>query len=373
MGGVAEQRNAAMAPVRQRVAVAHRIFPADRGRPHQSVDIDSGNFEAPGVGNHFVHPSDPRPGIDGRRRDLAIRDARNDRPVGEARLRRRAWRDRVERDFRAHAAGDVHRPASQELRPFRGAAPEHQPLPTRAPLFRIEVATHDGMDAVRADEHVAAHGLAHQPEPGVREMGDDAAFVLDEALQLQAGAYRAGAKFGDHLVVDHFLQPAAMDRELRKVEAGVRAALFAPHLLTKPADIVQFPGADAHGVELRHEVERREFLDGVRQNVDADPELPDLGRLFENDKVNAAPMKHERQRQSADASARDERLHGSAPFPALTSPLQAAAGNRLRVWPRAPRLRPASARACCGSPRRDRRAGVSATPRTCISQCAPTC
>ena len=145
--------------------------------------------------------------------------------------------------------------------------------------------TRDGVDAVRADEHVAAHGFAAQPELGVSEMCDDAALVLDEALQLQAGAYRAGTKFGDHFVVDHFLQPAAMDRELRKVEAGVRAALFAPHLLTKPADVVQFLGADARSVELRQQVERSELLDGVRQNVDADPDLPDLGRLFENNRI----------------------------------------------------------------------------------------
>jgi hypothetical protein len=112
-------------------------------------------------------------------------------------------------------------------------------------------------------------------------MRDDAALVLDEALQLQAGAYRAGPHFGEHFVVDDFLQLPAMDRELRKVEAGVRAALFAPHLLAKPADVVQFLGADACGVELRQQVERSELLDRMRQNVDADPDLPDLGRLFE--------------------------------------------------------------------------------------------
>src|SRR5580698_1801836 len=101
----------------------------------------------------------------------------------------------------------------------------------------------------------------------------------------------------------------------------------------------------------------------MRQNVDANADLPDLGRLFENNRFNAAPMKHKRKCQSANAGARDERLHGSAPSPAFTSPLQAAAGNRLRVSPTVRRLRQASARACCGSPRRGRRAGASATPR----------
>ena len=76
MGGVAQQRDAAEAPMGQRVAVAHGIFPADRRRAHQRLDIDAGNFEAPGVGDHLLHASDPRPGIDRRRRDLAVGDAR---------------------------------------------------------------------------------------------------------------------------------------------------------------------------------------------------------------------------------------------------------------------------------------------------------
>ena len=73
------------------------------------------------------------------------------------------------------------------------------------------MATNDGVDAVRADEHVAAHGFAAQPELRVGEMRHDAALVLDEALQLHAGAHGAGTEFGDNGVVDHFLQPAAMD------------------------------------------------------------------------------------------------------------------------------------------------------------------
>src|ERR1700722_53943 len=118
-----------------------------------------------------------------------------------------------------------------------------------------------------------------------------------------------------------------------------------------------------HFVEV---LPKTRFQLSVRQNVDADPDLADLGRLFENDRFNTAPMKHQRKRQSADAGARNEHLHGSDPSPVLTSPPQAAAGNRPRVWPPVRRLRQASARVCCGSPRRGRRADASATPRICI-------
>ena len=138
-------------------------------------------------------------------------------------------------------------PAIYIERPVRNfghsAAPRQSISPCQfgATLLRIEMAAHDGVDAVRADEHVAAHGLAARPELRVGEMRDDAALVLDEALQLHAGAYRAGTEFGDHVIVDHFLQPTAMDRELREVEAGVRAARFAPDLLAEPADVDAVP------------------------------------------------------------------------------------------------------------------------------------
>src|ERR1700722_17606449 len=129
MSGVAEQRDAAIAPMRQWVPVAHGIFPADRSRADQRFDVDAWNVEAPGVMNHLAHASISRPGIDGRGWDLPVGDARNDRPVGEAFVRRRSRRDWIERDLGTHAARNIHRAARQELRPFRGAPPEHQPLP----------------------------------------------------------------------------------------------------------------------------------------------------------------------------------------------------------------------------------------------------
>jgi hypothetical protein len=138
---------------------------------------------------------------------------------------------RVSGYLRAHAARDNHRAASQELRPFPGAAPEHEALPFRTTLLGVEMTAHHGMDAIGADEHIGAHGLAAEPRLGVREMRDDPALVLHEALQPEPRAHRAGTEFRDDFVVDHLLQAATMDRELRIVEAGVHTALLRPHLL----------------------------------------------------------------------------------------------------------------------------------------------
>ena len=166
--------------------------------------------------------------------------------------------------------------------------------------------THHGMDAIGADEHVGAHGLAAHAGLGVREMRDDPALVLHEPLQPEPRAHCAGTESRNHFVVDHLLQTAAMDRELRIVEARVQPTQLGPHLLPKPADVMQFLGADADGVKLGQKIERGQLLDGVGQNVDADADFPDLGSLFVNDALDAPPVKHERKRQSAEARACDE-------------------------------------------------------------------
>ena len=52
-----------------------------------------------------------------------------------------------------------------------------------------------------------------------------------------------------HRLVDHALQPAAMDRELRHVVAGVEAARLAPDLLAEAVGVDQLVGADRDRVE----------------------------------------------------------------------------------------------------------------------------
>ena len=171
----------------------------------------------------------------------------------------------------------------------------------------------DGVDAVRCDERLAANRLARGAEPRVREMRGDAAFVLKEPGETHARPNRVGAEFGDDGVVYDLLQPPAMNRELRVFEARIGASRLAPDLLAEPIDVNQFLGADGDRVERGQETEHREFLDRVRQGVDADADLADLARLFVDDGLDAALVQHQRQGQSADAAARDEDGHLSSP------------------------------------------------------------
>ena len=83
----------------------------------------------------------------------------------------------------------------------------------------------------------------------VEEIGGDAALVLRERAEPVAGVDAALAEPRAHRLEDHALQPAAMDRELRHVVAGVEAARLAPDLLAEPVGVDQFVGADADRVE----------------------------------------------------------------------------------------------------------------------------
>ena len=99
-----------------------------------------------------------------------------------------------------------------------------------------------------ADQDVAPGGrrvVALAPlEPG----GDAGAVVL-EAGQLVAGVHVGAADPLDHRLVQHGLQLAAVDRELRKLVAGVEAAQVAPHLLAEAVGVDQLVGSDADPVE----------------------------------------------------------------------------------------------------------------------------
>ena len=109
--------------------------------------------------------------------------------------------------------------------------------------------------------------------------------------------------------MDHALQPAAMDRELRHVMAGIDAARIAPDFLAVAIEIIQHVGADRDVVELLQQPETGEFADRMRQRVDADAEFADGVGLLEQFAADAAGPQHQRRGQAADTAADDNRLH----------------------------------------------------------------
>src|SRR5271166_1067344 len=110
-------------------------------------------------------------------------------------------------------------------------------------------------------------------------------------------------------LMDDALQMPAMNRELRHVIAGIRSARLAPDLLTEAVGVEELECADRDLVEPIEETEFSQFLDRVRQRIDADAELADRFRLLEHLAIEAASMQHERGREAADAATDNDRLH----------------------------------------------------------------
>src|SRR5262245_46312003 len=166
------------------------------------------------------------------------------------------------------------------------------------------------MDAVGADQNVAMGGL-HMPAVAIEEPGGDAGFVLGERAQPRAGMDARFAEPRPHRLIDHRLEPAAMDRKLREIEAGIGAARLPPDLLAEAVAIEQLVGADTDGIEPRQQAEPGQLPDGMWEGVDADAQLPNLVALLEDLAVDAPGMQHQGGRQSANSPADHNRFHGA--------------------------------------------------------------
>ena len=130
-----------------------------------------------------------------------------------------------------------------------------------------------------------------------------------------------------HGVVDHALQPAAMDGELRDLVARIGAARLAPDLLAEPVGVDQLVGADADRIEPVEQPELRQLLDRVRQRVDADAELAHRVGLLVDFAVDPARMQHQRGGEPADPAADDDRLHDTLRKPLPRRLLTSGAGG----------------------------------------------
>src|SRR5208282_4981641 len=147
----------------------------------------------------------------------------------------------------------------------------------------------------------------------VEEISGHAAVVLRERAEPAAEVNAGFSEPRPHRLVDHALQPAAMNRELRNVITGVDAARLAPDLLTETVGVEQLVGADRDSIQALEQAELGQFLDGVRQRIDADAQLADGVRLLEEFAVDPAGVQHQRRDQPADARACDDHLHDDTP------------------------------------------------------------
>src|SRR5262249_35447444 len=167
---------------------------------------------------------------------------------------------------------------------------------------------HQRMNAVGADQHVATRGRPMRAM-AIEEIGTHAAFILAKMSQPMAGVDARLGEPGAYRPVDDRLQPAAMDGELRHLVAGIGATQLAPDLLPEAVGVEQLVGSDPHRVEAFEQPELAQFLDRMRQRVDADAELTNGVRLLVDLAVDAAGVQHERGGETPDAAADNDDLH----------------------------------------------------------------
>ena len=113
MGGVAQKGDAAVAPARQRVAIAHRIFPELVGRLDHGAGIDIGDAEALQMRHQILETAGPRPVLLLRQLRSIRRRRGRPQPNWSAACRARSFRDRINDEFCREAAGHDHRAAGQ--------------------------------------------------------------------------------------------------------------------------------------------------------------------------------------------------------------------------------------------------------------------
>src|SRR5262245_2485591 len=307
MGSVAEQRDAAEAPARERIAVDHRIGEDCVGLAHHCRHVEPIEVPVAIDRQEVVEPSWLVP-VD-RHGHLAL-DLHH--PVDELVAGRiDVIANRIDDEGRMPrtdagdgAAGEVG------LLP-RYAAPHIDAAIGERAFLRIELRPHRRMDAVACDQHVA---LVLRERRAVRrdEARGDAAVALLDADATVSGDEAFRAQSLAHRVEQHLVEVAAMDGEMRPAMPGgepPRLAVDELAVAGKEGIVLWLAG---HGRERVLQPELAELLHRVRAEIDPDAERKNLGSGLEYPDTTGGlgGMGSQRQGQPADAAADDDELHG---------------------------------------------------------------
>ena len=205
-----------------------------------------------------------------------------------------------------HPSRTHHAGARQHRLPAGDAAPHVDAGITRLALVRKKLLADSGVDAVAGDRGPAAHGAAVRSRWPVGKMHADARCVLLDADAMMVGDEPVIPGAGAKGLEQGHLQIAAMDRELRLGIARRAAQRLLIDQLAEAVEKGRVAGLDRHPRQRRLEPERREFPGGMRKQIDANPDRPDLGGGFEDPAGKRGGMQREAECQAADAAANDD-------------------------------------------------------------------
>ncbi len=312
VGGVAEQGDASPAPVRQRIAVDHRVLQDQLVAGQQVADVEPAQVPVGEERQHVLQAPVAVPV--GLVVELADGGARHHAHPVHQRLAfgRVTRRDRIGDQARpVLVVGDDHGLAVEEAVELGDAAPHGDPTVGQRPLVGMQVRADRRMDAVGADQHIGTErlGLA----VSVAGADQHAAVALLDTLHAETGAYRLLAEALAHRGEQDHLQFAAMDRVLRIGVAGFHPARLGPYRGAALVDVAQLVGGDGGGRQRRAEAQFGKGLDRRRLDIDADAKGAYLAAAFQQrDLADAGLVQGQGATEAADAGAGDENIDGFA-------------------------------------------------------------
>ncbi len=307
VGGIAEQRHAAVDPAGHRVAVDHRVLEDLGGAAQHGGHVEPVVVPALEVMDEIIDRNASVPVALGPALGVVDRDLGDPVDGGQA-GGRVGRRDRVEHDpVPQRADADEGRTAA-DRRALRGAAPEDRAAPLDGRLRGVHLRPHRRVQAVGGHQQ-AAFDFEPAAIEGVDE-GGDAGGVVAVSADLVAQADRIAAEPFERRPVQQHLQLAAVHRVLRPAIARQQAARLGIDVIAVAADQGPLAGLDADGVEqLVVEAEVVQLAHGIGLQVDADAQRLQLGHGLEDDARHADLVQREGERDAADAAAGDQ--HGA--------------------------------------------------------------
>ena len=163
------------------------------------------------------------------------------------------------------------------------------------------------MDAVGAHEDAA--GLPPLPTQAVPQRQDHLRADLLESRRRPAALKTLRAGTPDHLVQQHHVQQAAVDRELGPAIAGCNAARLGPDMQPFLGVQAVVAGANANAVQALLQAQLAELSHCAGLQVDTHAKRTDLRHRLENLERHANLVAGQRQGESGDPAAGDENSH----------------------------------------------------------------
>ncbi len=131
------------------------------------------------------------------------------------------------------------------------------------------------------------------------------------------------------------LELAAVERVLRPEMALCEAAGLGPDAVAVPVEVRHLGGGHGDPGEGVAEAEGGEFLDGVRQQIDADADRPELRRRLDQPGPYPCPVQGEGGGEPSDPCPRDEHVDTHIAPPQVPGPPQRTGAGARRPYSQA--------------------------------------